>query len=124
MVNDVDLDATDNVVKANTFNPPPPPGQRYILVNVTVTFQGGGTSLTSDLATKVRFSAYGLLGVQHFTSRAVVPVPLDVDSMLQPGAEQSGNLTFIIEAGNPIKLRAEQAVCATNCLDLWWKLTS
>lgn len=93
VVNEVDLDATNLVLGANQFNEPPAPGSVYILIDVTITYDGAEPSDTGG----VYFQALGASNVtmdEGGRNYAVPPTPLDSYTEVFQGGSLTGELVF------------------------------
>ena len=103
-VNSALIDA-DAEVEAVHSQPPPPAGAQYALVNVSMTYQGGGSS---------SLPALGLFGAQAvgagnagYNVDGCQPPPLDLDSDFTPvlsGQTVTGNLCFEIASKDAASL--------------------
>lgn len=99
VVNEVDLDATDLVMEANSYNEPPIRGSEYIIVNVTVTYDGVEPSDSGG----VWFQALGSSNVttdEGGSSYAVPPDPLDSYAEVFQGGSVTGELVFEVPTGD------------------------
>src|SRR5690606_24056635 len=94
-LNSVDLDATDEVAAANSFNDPPEAGKRYILLNVTLT---NGSEKPVSPAVAVSVEAVGSGNVVHSITSAfaVAPEPLSGQQEMFPGGSVTGNVALAV----------------------------
>lgn len=92
-------DADLAVAAANSFNDPPGPGKRYVLVKVTLRYGSGGVA---DRATPVlvRIEAVGPSKTSYRSSDAAVVAPddLDISTEVFKGGALTGNIAFAVSA--------------------------
>lgn len=92
-VNSVNLDGTQSIADANTFNEPAPEGQVYIIPNVTVTYNG--TDEAGEMASPImEYVTVDGNTVDSFSHMVVVPEAFDSIATLYPGASTTGNFSF------------------------------
>ncbi len=92
-VNDVNLDATDEVMAENMFNEEPAEGDVYILVNVTVKYLGNDSEGAYPYV-DVSYVTAGGNTRESYDTFAVAPDPLSDANTLYHGAEESGNVVL------------------------------
>lgn len=88
-------DITDEVLAENQFNEPPPPGFRFIGVDVTYAFDGTG----SDSVFTVDTGAVADTNVRLSFECGSIPTPLDEFTDVFAGGELSGLLCFVVPEG-------------------------
>ena len=96
-LNSASLNATDQVLAANTFNDPPAEGNVYLLVNVTVTYTGTDPQGDIFFGTIDYVTTEGTT-VGAYDSFAVAPDSLDTLTTLYEGGATTGNLVFEVPA--------------------------
>lgn len=92
VVNSVVVDASEAIAAANEFNPAPPDGQQYLTVNVTLTRAAPQAGYPFD----VEFGYVTADGRTLRESEAVAPERIDLLTELQPDAELTGNIVFLV----------------------------
>lgn len=107
-INDVNLDATSEIVEENLFNDEPEPGFTYINVNVTITYIGDDENGEMNMTTIAYVTADGNT-INSYDNMVVPPEPLDTMSTLYPGASTSGNIAFAVPEDT-----ADQGTLAIN----------
>ena len=98
---DVSPGATALVEQANTFNEPPEPGKRYIIVNLSATLTSSENSEPKSPWLELDYAVFGSDGVERSSSDtfAVAPDPaLDELAELMVGATATGNVVFAVGA--------------------------
>lgn len=96
-VEDVIPDATQMVLAENMFNDPPEPGRQYMLVRITLEYDGERE--TAVPAIDLSFSLFGNRGVEYSTydeSCGVIPDKLDTWKELMKGGDVTGNLCWSV----------------------------
>jgi hypothetical protein len=93
-VNSVSPNATDVVMKANSFNPAPETGQVYALVNITLERTAKTAGYPFDVEVNLRPSS----GVDVSPAAAAAPQRVDMLTQMQPGATATGNIAFLVPA--------------------------
>lgn len=95
-VNLANLDADAVLAKANQFNKPQP-GEKFVLVNVTIT-NGGDKPEAAFTSLKLSYLPPSGIAVDGLGS-CLVSAPDKIDSMaqMQPGAVATGNLCFSVK---------------------------
>lgn len=105
---DTQVEAVIDPGSGEPANPQPPPGAQFTLVNVSMTYMGGGSSSLPDyLQSGVqtvgsRNAGYNVYGCQ--------PPPLDLNSDFTPvfsGQTVTGNLCFEIASNDAARLRLQ-----------------
>jgi hypothetical protein len=99
-VNNVQRNATAAVLAANSLNQPPPAGQQYVLVNVTVTFTGAGSDSFDD---SYRLRVVSSAGTTYtgFGSTGCPPFPKEVPGDNAPaGTAETGNSCWLVPASD------------------------
>ncbi len=119
-------DATVLIEKANQFNSPAPPGQRYVLVKVTATYHAGKAKDRMD-SFAADLTLYGSMGVERksYDCSVVTPDAFDTLRALVDGGKLSGNVCFLLptaDAVGPLVLRAAESICFSNCDEAWFKI--
>lgn len=102
-------------------NPPPPAGAQYTLVNVSMTYQGGGSS---SLPGYLQFGAQTVgAGNAGYDAYGCQPPPLDLNSDFTPvfsGQTVTGNLCFEIASNDAASLLLQGR--GTSGLPVWFAL--
>ncbi|GBD23773.1 hypothetical protein HRbin29_01445 [bacterium HR29] len=96
-VEDVIPDATQMVLAENMFNTPPPPGRQYLIVRLTLQYEGEDE--TAIPAFDLSFSLFGDRRVEYTTYEewcGVIPSELDTWKELMKGGEITGNLCWSV----------------------------
>lgn len=106
VVNSFTRNATDQVMAANMFNDPPPPGSQYALVNLTATYIGDESG-HADFLLAAFVTDTGNV-IRDYDHPAVTPDPLEGE--LYPGASATGNINLAVPEGEPGLLRLELGV--------------
>ncbi|MFT0848009.1 DUF4352 domain-containing protein [Actinomycetaceae bacterium L2_0104] len=96
-VNGVNLDADELVSAENMFNEPAPEGQKYILVNITLTYNGDNPEGEIPMDTIEYVTAEGNT-INSFDTLAVAPEAFDSLTTLYQGASTTGNVVFAVPA--------------------------
>lgn len=89
-INSVTLNATDQVMAANSFNDEPKPGMEYIIVNVTITYKGNDAQGATPFG-QVRYVSAEGNTYSSADDFAVAEDNLDTLTTLFQGASISGN---------------------------------
>ena len=92
-LNDVNLDATDEVMAENMFNEEPAEADVYILVNVTLEYLGNDSE-GADPYVDVSYVTTDGNTRESYDTMAVGPDPLSNANTLYHGAEESGNVVL------------------------------
>lgn len=92
-VNEVKLDATQDVLEGYEFNEAPAEGNEYILVNITATYDGIDENGAIPLST-VEYVTKAGNTINTYDTFVIAPEPFDQVSTLYPGASTTGNLVF------------------------------
>ncbi len=103
VVNSFTRNATDQVMAANMFNDPPPPGSQYALVNLTATYIGDESGHADFLSAAFVTDAGNV--IRDYDHSAVTPDPLEGE--LYTGASATGNIDLAIPEGESGLLRLE-----------------
>ncbi|MBB1021154.1 DUF4352 domain-containing protein [Dietzia sp. E1] len=103
VVNSFTRNATDQVMAANMFNDPPPPGSQYALVNLTATYIGDESG-HADFLSAAFVTDTGNV-IRDYDHSAVTPDPLEGE--LYTGASATGNIDLAIPEGESGLLRLE-----------------
>ena len=98
-VNDVDTDAAAAITAQNDVNDPAPEGSTYVLVDVTLAYDGDGDG--EGGAASLYSTEIGLVGDSNVSADSecgVIEVPdgLDLFDDIFPGGSVSGNLCFVV----------------------------
>lgn len=93
-VNSVNLDANAEVAAGNMFNPPAPEGYSYVLVNVTVQYNGKNPQGDTPLWLTFDYVTADGISFDTYNVGAVIPNELDKFSTLYEGATVTGNVGF------------------------------
>lgn len=101
VVNSFTRNATDQVMAANMFNDPPPPGSQYALVNLTATYIGDESGHADFL--RAAFVTDTGNVIRDYDHSAVTPDPLEGE--LYTGASATGNIALAVPEGEPGLLR-------------------
>lgn len=102
-INSVQLDATDEVMAANTFNEAPPEGFTYAVIDATITYTGAD----SGYAMMVDIDYVASTGevLTSYDTVAVPPEPqLGLDE-LYTGGTTTGKMAIAVPSGDPGLLR-------------------
>ena len=94
-INSVELNGTDAVLAANTFNDAPSDGQQYMLINVTATYNGNDPEGATPFGSVAYVSADGNTFASHDTL-AVAPDAFDQMTTLYEGASTTGNIAIAV----------------------------
>lgn len=92
-VNEVVLDATDEVMSANEFNEPPADGHQYLMVNITATYEGDDPDGDMPWVSVDYVTASGNT-ITSADAMVVEPEPFDSLETLYSGASASGNIAL------------------------------
>lgn len=95
----VNLNATQVVVEANQFNKPPAEGERFVLAEVKLTYDGEELSVPADL-TYHAVGPDGTLYDEFDAACGVIPAPLDQFEEVEKGGEVTGNLCWSVSNGH------------------------
>ena len=94
-VNEVTLDATQEVLAGFEFNEAPPTGSQYLMVNITTTYNG--TDPQGEMPFPfVEYVTTGGNAIPWFNEPAIPPNQFDSSSTLYEGASTTGNLVFTV----------------------------
>ncbi len=121
-------DANEAIAATNQFNEVAPAGKRYALLGLSVTYRAGTEETSVDgIVFAVGWSLFGSSAVEmnSFDCSAVVPDRLNEMSEILDGGTVAGNVCFLLsdsDAAGPIRLRAEESWCFTNCDEVWIEL--
>ncbi len=103
VVNSFTRNATEQVMAANMFNDPPPPGSQYALANLTATYVGDDSGRAGSIDVSFVTDAGNV--IRSFDNAAVTPEPLEGE--LYNGASATGNIDLAIPEGEQGLLRVE-----------------
>jgi len=92
----VDWDANAEVAEANQFNEPPPSGQTYILVPVSLTYAGSGEF---DPYIDTTITYIGPDGAEYEIAPAVVDKDFVLLEAIPDGGTAEGNMAFLVPEG-------------------------
>ncbi len=96
-VDEVNLDAAGEIMAANEYNDPPAAGNVFVLIDVTVTYNGADTSSTDG----VNFSVVGASNVAVDSSWATPPrESYNSSAELFQGGSVSGQIVFEVPAAD------------------------
>jgi len=93
VVNSVTLDATQAIAQANEFNDAPAPGSQFLMVNLTVTYNGSDPDGKSPLVS-VNYVTKDGNTIDGTEKLIVPPDQFDMMKPLYEGASTTGNLAF------------------------------
>lgn len=110
-------DATRMVLEANRFNDPPAPGRQFLIVQLTIRYEGTKESVKP--ATDLSFSLFGGRGVEYTTYDewcGVIPNELDRSKDVLPGGSLSGNLCWSVPSDevDTLVLRVQEGLLRTT----------
>lgn len=94
-VNDVVLNADDQVAAENEFNDPAPEGASYVLINVEATYTGDESEMPM-IGTEVAWVAESGETIQAFDSMAIAPDEFDSATELYDGGTEAGNIAIAV----------------------------
>ncbi|MGO3832590.1 MAG: DUF4352 domain-containing protein [Microbacteriaceae bacterium] len=94
-VNSVDLNATEAIAAENPFNDEPEDGNVYVMVNVTVAYDGDNGDGEMPTAIFEYVTADGN-SIDSYSHMAVEPDALDSMATLYQGASTTGNISFSV----------------------------
>ncbi|MGJ0204630.1 DUF4352 domain-containing protein [Leucobacter sp. gxy201] len=92
-INSVNLDGTQAVMDTNPFNETPAEGTQYILVNVTLTYNGDNPDGSMPMMIAEYVTVDGNT-INSFDKMVLPPEQFDNVSTLYTGASTTGNLAF------------------------------
>jgi len=124
-VNSFVPDGAAAIQAENQFNSPPPAGMQYTLVNVTMTYHAGAKQQSvPGIGLAVSLSAFGASAVEldSYSCMAVLPDDLDAFAELLDGGSVTGNVCVLAPVGDaagPLLLRVEEALCFSECDEVW-----
>lgn len=96
-INSVDLDATAEILAANSFNKAPAAGQTYMMVNVTMTYTGNDGQ-GQNPTPLIFFVAPSGNSFDTWNSGTLPPDFFDYGSPLYEGASTTGNIMLAVPA--------------------------
>lgn len=117
---DTEVEAVIDPYSGSPANPPPPAGAQYTLVNVSMTYQEGGSYSLPVYLLGVQAEGAGNAG---YNVDACQPPPLDLDSDFTPvfsGQTVTGNLCFEITSNDAASLLLQGR--GTAGLPAWFAL--
>lgn len=97
VVNSVDLDATEEILTANSFNKAPAAGQTYMMVNLTMTYTGNNGQGEMPIPL-IYFVAASGNSFDAWSSGILAPSSFDLSSPLYEGASTTGNIVLAVPA--------------------------
>lgn len=95
---DVNFDATDLILAENMFNDPPAPGQQFVMLTISATYEGPEES--SELPTGNAFKLVGDSSVSYISydpGCGVIPNDLPRNEVFR-GGTITGNICFAVDA--------------------------
>lgn len=104
-INDTNLDAEADVIAANEFNDPAPEGEVYVLVDVTMGYDGDEAS-ASLFSVDLDLVGDSNLSANSSCSASSLPDELDTFSELFAGGSVTGSLCFLADANDVSSLVA------------------
>jgi len=120
---DAEVEAVIDPDSGLPANPPPPAGAQYTLVNVSMTYLGGGSSYLDDfLAFGVEAEGAGSAGYDVYGCE---PPPVDLSSVGEvfSGKTVTGNLCFEIASNDaPSLLLTREGIAGDAELRVWFAL--
>lgn len=96
-INSVDLNATDAILAENQFNDAPAEGQVYVMANVTAKYKGNDPEGAIPFVDIDYISPQGNSFSTH-DIMVVEPDAFDHTTTLYEGAEETGNIAFLVDA--------------------------
>lgn len=112
VVNSVQLEATNAVMAANTFNDPPADGEAYLIVTVTTTYLGEDSSY--DSMVDVDYVTADGTVITSTDNFAVAPEPEFGMTELFAGASSTGNIVLAAPIGDDGLLRVTPGLFADD----------
>lgn len=98
-INAANLDAEADVIAANDFNDPAPDGQAYVLVDVTIAYDGDEAS-GSLFSVELDLVGDSNLSANSSCSASSIPNEIDAFSDLFAGGSVTGNLCFLADTND------------------------
>lgn len=105
-INDVTLNADEEIASANEFNEPAAEGSSYALVNATVVYNGEDSDMIM-MGTDIAYVTSSGETVSTWDSIVVAPEPLDGTQELYNGGTETGNVVIAVpdEGEGAIRVR-------------------
>lgn len=98
-LNSVNLDATDDIKKANDYNKDPEAGKKYMMANITAEYIGDDPQGKAPLFTVEYISPDGQT-VGQFETIVLIDDDFDMSNTLYSGASTTGNIVYPIPEEN------------------------